>query len=120
MLHNKTYHWVKIAGSLAELTFGANGLTEITANEKTLCLALHNGTLLACAQKCPHAGGTLAHGYLDISGNIVCPVHRYKFSLQSGYNVSGEGYFLKTFPVQVLTDGVFVGFEKRNIFNWPK
>ena len=120
MPHNKTYKWFKIADSIAEIETGANGLAEITINGKTICIALHNDTLMACTQKCPHAGGILSHGYLDAVGDIVCPVHRYKFSLQSGRNTSGEGYFLKVFPVQIRSDGVFVGFEENKIFNWLK
>lgn len=120
MPHNKTYKWFKIAGSIAEINIGPTGLAEIMVNEKNICLALHHGNLMACTQKCPHAGGTLSHGYIDPLGNIVCPVHRYKFSLQNGRNTSGEGYFLKTFPVQVRTDGVFVGFPENNMFNWLK
>jgi len=74
--------------------------------------------LMACAQKCPHAGGMMAEGHLDALGNIVCPLHRYKFNLQNGRNVSGEGYFLKTFRVEIRKEGVFVGFEENKLFNW--
>jgi hypothetical protein len=31
--------------------------------------------------------------------------------------VSGEGYFLKTFPLEIRNEGVFVGFEENNVFN---
>ena len=64
--------------------------------------------LFACAHKCPHAGGLLADGYLDVLGNIVCPLHRYRFDPTNGRNVSGEGFFLRTFAVQEREDGVFV------------
>ncbi|MEP6710989.1 MAG: Rieske 2Fe-2S domain-containing protein [Ferruginibacter sp.] len=120
MPQNKKYNWFKIADSIKEIYIGANNLAEIIVNGKTICVALHNNTLMACTQKCPHAGGTLSHGYLDALGNIVCPVHRYKFNLQTGRNTTGEGYFLKTFPVQIRPDGIFIGFEINNMFNWLK
>jgi 3-phenylpropionate/trans-cinnamate dioxygenase ferredoxin subunit len=41
----------------------------------------------------------------------VCPLHRYRFSLANGRNTSGEGYFLKTYPVKEDDDGVWVGLE---------
>jgi nitrite reductase/ring-hydroxylating ferredoxin subunit len=116
----KQYTWYKIADSVEEIIFAANGLTEVTVNGKIICLAKHNETLLACTQKCPHAGGIMADGYLDAVGNIVCPLHRYKFSLQNGRNVSGEGYFLKTFPVEIRKEGVFVGMVANGLFNWLK
>ena len=46
---------------------------------------------------------------MDALGNIVCPLHRYKFSIKNGRNTSGEGYFLKTFAIEVREDGIFVG-----------
>jgi 3-phenylpropionate/trans-cinnamate dioxygenase ferredoxin subunit len=38
---------------------------------------------------------------------IVCPLHRYKFSLSKA-NTSGEGgYFLKSLPIQQQPDNLF-------------
>ena len=101
-------HWHKIAGNISEINFNANGLAEMNINGKTICLAKHNNQLFACTQKCPHAGGLLADGHLDALGNLVCRLHKYKFSLKNGRNVSGEGYHLKTFNVVQNEAGVFV------------
>jgi 3-phenylpropionate/trans-cinnamate dioxygenase ferredoxin subunit len=117
---DKKYTWHKIANHISEFSFGENGLTEIVVDGKTICLAKYNDELHACTQKCPHAGGFMAEGYLDALGNIVCPLHRYKFSLQNGRNISGEGYFLKTFPVEIRENGVFVGLTGNSLFSWLK
>lgn len=98
----------KIANSIPEIEFGANGLTELEVNGKTICMVLHHGKIFACAQKCPHAGALLANGHLDGLGNLVCPLHKYKFSPQNGRNISGEGYHLKTFEVEQTAEGIFV------------
>ena len=111
-----TITWHKIADSLKEIDFASNGLTEIDVNGKRICLSLHNNTILACTAKCPHAGGTLAEGYLDASGNIVCPLHRYKFNMQTGRNISGEGYYLKTYAAEIRADGIYIGVEQRSWF----
>lgn len=116
----KKYTWYKIADAVTAFDFPANGLLELEANGKKICLAKHNDRLLACAHKCPHAGGTMAGGYTDAVGNIVCPLHRYKFSLQNGRNISGEGYFLRTFPVETRDDGVYIGFSENSLFGWLK
>ena len=108
----KRYHFHKIALSPDELAFGVNNLLQLEISGKTICIAQVNGLLKACSAKCPHASGALAEGYLDPLGNIVCPVHRYKFSLENGRNISGEGYHLKTFPIEIREDGVFVGIEE--------
>jgi nitrite reductase/ring-hydroxylating ferredoxin subunit len=110
--------WTKIADSPAELSLNKEGLGECEVGGKRLCIALHGERLFACASKCPHAGGNLADGYVDALGNIACPLHRYKFNLTNGRNVTGEGYFLRTYAVDVRPDGVYVGFEEKKWMNW--
>ncbi len=106
LFSSKTPSWHKIAESPAEL-FQADLITR-EVNGKLLCFARHNGSIFAFPDKCPHAGGSLSHGYVDAIGNIVCPLHRYKFMMKNGYNSSGEGYFLKTYKVRVDEEGVWV------------
>jgi len=117
MERTKKYQWHKVAEHIGEINFSPNGITEITVGTKTICIALHDNSLNACIQKCPHAGGILSDGFVDATGNIVCPLHRYKFNLRNGRNTSGEGYFLKTFPVEIRNEGVFIGLEENNLFN---
>jgi len=105
-VENITLH--KIAEKREDFSLCAEGLSKVEAGGKELCVALHKGELYGCIAKCPHAGGDLTQGYIDASGNIVCPLHHYKFSLKSGKNVTGEGYFLKTFGVEEMKDGVFI------------
>lgn len=118
MDNKKRYEWYKVAGEESDLIFPANGLLQLRLGEKEVCLAKVNDDLYACASKCPHAGGAIAAGYIDAMNNIVCPLHRYKFNLQNGRNVSGEGYYLKIYPVDRREDGVYVGIESSNFFSW--
>jgi nitrite reductase/ring-hydroxylating ferredoxin subunit len=103
--------WHKIADNISQINFNANGLAEIDINSKMICLSRHDNRLFACAQKCPHAGALLAEGYIDALGNLVCHLHKYKFNLKNGRNISGEGYYLKTFAIEEREDGVFVCIE---------
>lgn len=107
---------MKIAAHLEELPFGANYIAEADADGKLICIARKDQELYAFARKCPHAGGYFAEGYLDALGNVVCPLHRYKFCLKNGRNVTGEGYYLKHWPVEVREDGVYVGLESNALF----
>src|SRR2546421_10008196 len=95
-----SHEWHKIADNISEIPFGPNDITELKAGDKTISLARHAGQYFAFAHKCPHASGFLAEGWLDALGNVVCPLHRYKYSLKNGRNVSGEGYYLKNWPVE--------------------
>jgi 3-phenylpropionate/trans-cinnamate dioxygenase ferredoxin subunit len=110
------HNWHKIAESMDEFIFQANGLTELQINGKMICIGKHNNRLFACTQKCPHAGGILADGYIDSTGNLVCPLHRYKFNPENGRNISGEGYFLKTFLIEERADGIFIYLEAPTFF----
>ena len=53
---------------------------------------------------------------MDGAGNIVCPVHHYRFNIKNGRNTSGEGYFLKTFRVQVREEGIFIEIADSSLF----
>ncbi|MGH2643851.1 MAG: Rieske (2Fe-2S) protein [Chitinophagaceae bacterium] len=106
---DKKYTWLRIINE-DNIPVSENELREITAGHKKLCMARWQGKLYAFSQKCPHAGGYLPEGHIDASGNIVCPVHRYKYNLKNGYNSSGEGYYLNTYPVEEREDGIYVGF----------
>ena len=119
-MNEKKYTWHKIADTAAELDFNKDNLLQAEVNGKQICIAQTKSGLQACASKCPHAGGPMADGFIDAVGNIVCPLHRYKFSLQNGRNTSGEGYYLKTFPIETREEGIFVGIEENSLFNWLK
>jgi 3-phenylpropionate/trans-cinnamate dioxygenase ferredoxin subunit len=117
----KKYTWHKIADHINELDFADNNIAIVVVNEKKMCIGKFNEQVFAFAYKCPHAGGILADGYIDVLGNIVCPLHRYKYRLQNGHNISGEGYYLKHWPVELRDDGLFVGIEESGgIFGWLK
>lgn len=101
--------WIKIAASITEISFSPNGIAEVSAGGKQICIARWNNNYFAFAPKCPHASGRFADGFIDALGNVVCPAHRYKFCLKNGRNVSGEGYYLKHWAVKA-EDGVYINF----------
>ena len=117
-MSDKKYTWHKIAGSPEELVLNESQVAVVTVNNKKICLAAFGQQWFGFAYKCPHAGGIMAQGYIDAVGNIVCPVHRYKFSLQNGRNTSGEGFYLKTYPVEIRDNGLYIGIEDKSLFGW--
>ena len=110
---DKKYAWYKVADHINEIDFAANNIAVVEINSKKICLGKFNETVFAFAYKCPHAGGLLADGFIDSLGNVVCPLHRYKYDMKNGRNVTGEGYYLKHWPVDMRENGVFVGMEER-------
>lgn len=100
--------WFKLADHKDELLWQPNNLAITEVGGKKITLAKSGNQIFACAHRCPHASAIIADGFIDAKGNIVCPLHRYKFSLLNGRNVSGEGYFLKVFTVEERDNGMFV------------
>ena len=110
-MKEKEFTWHKIAESINEIQFAENNIAVIEVKGKRMCIAKFHHHVFAFAYKCPHAGGFLIDGHIDVLGNVVCPVHRYKYDLKSGRNIS-EGYHLKNWPVEIRENGVYLGIEK--------
>ena len=76
-------------------------------------LALFNlgNEYVALDNQCPHKQGPLADGIL--SGKAVfCPLHNWKISLENGCALSGGKGQVKTYPVKVINDSIYVAFEE--------
>lgn len=102
----------KIAEHPNELNFAGNNIAVTVVDGKKICIGKYNDQYFGFAYKCPHAGGILADGYIDMTGNIVCPLHRYKYSILNGRNTSGEGYYLRHWKVEVVEDdGVYIELQ---------
>ena len=112
------FKWIRIAFSKEELTsvLGKGGITSINAGGKTICIVYDEGTLHALGNRCPHAGGSLGEGWCDGKGNVVCPVHRITYNLKTGRSVSGEGFNVETYPVEIRPDGIWLAIRENRWF----
>ena len=115
-MKEKKLTWYKIAEHINEIRFAENNIGVVEVKGKKICIAKIRDNTFAFAHTCPHAGGLLAEGYIDTLGNLVCPVHRYKYDLRNGRNISGEGYYLKNWPVEIRESGIYVGIEEESGF----
>ncbi|MEI8141668.1 MAG: Rieske 2Fe-2S domain-containing protein [Chitinophagia bacterium] len=109
-------HWVLITDAPASLDWPNNQLLDLEVEDKKITLARFKEDYFAFAQKCPHASGRMAQGYINPLGQVVCPLHRYAFDMKNGRNTTGEGYFLKTYPVELRPNGLFIGFKPNSFF----
>lgn len=107
-------NWHKIEGTskhgLSDLKPGE--IRYFEAEKYKLCLVRSGDKAYAVDHKCPHAGGRLVKGYVE-DNCIVCPLHRYKFSLETGRTVGGEGAYLEHYPVEAREDGLYVELPKK-------
>ncbi len=109
--------WFKLADTMSAIEWQANDMCIVELNGKEISLAKRGEAIFAFAHKCPHAGGILADGCIKANGTVECPLHRYQFNLSNGRNTSGEGYYLKTYPVEMREDGIYIGFEEKSWFS---
>ena len=106
------YKWYKFADCETDLHWTPGEVAEITVDGKKFCVARSGGQWFGFAHLCPHAGAPLSDGYLSKSCFLVCPVHNLKFDLRSGRDSNGEGYKLKTYPVELRPEGLYIGIEE--------
>ena len=109
-------HWVLITDAPLSLDWPDNQLLDLEVDGKKITLAKFKEDYFAFAQKCPHASGRMAQGYINPLGQVVCPLHRYAFDMKNGRNTTGEGYFLKTYPIELRPEGLFIGFKPNSFF----
>ena len=109
-------HWVLVTDAPLSLDWPDNQLLDLEVDGKKITLAKFKDGYFAFAQKCPHASGRMAQGYINPLGQVVCPLHRYAFDMKNGRNTTGEGYFLKTYPVELRPHGLFIGFKANSFF----
>ncbi|MDQ0922163.1 nitrite reductase/ring-hydroxylating ferredoxin subunit [Pseudarthrobacter sp. W1I19] len=62
---------------------------------------LRDGSLRALPAVCPHKGGPLADGTIDLNV-VVCPLHQHAFDLATGCSLTGADNLR---PYVVSTDG---------------
>ena len=73
-------------------------------------VALFNvaGRFHAVSNVCLHRGGPIGEGSLD--GSVVtCPLHGWEYDVRTGENTTNPVARLRTFPVHLEGDEVFVG-----------
>lgn len=102
------YTWFLIEGITAA-ALEENKMQEFNISEKRVGLLKKGRTIYAFSATCPHTSAPLCEGWLDAKGNIVCPLHKYRFDPANGRNVSGEGYKLRIYPVEVKEDLIYIG-----------
>ena len=104
----KTIKWYRVASTDAmPLKEGRR----VQCGEQTLALFNLGGEYRAVENQCPHKGGPLADGI--VAGTAVfCPLHNWKINLENGCALSGGSGQVKTFPVKVIQNEIYVAYEE--------
>jgi nitrite reductase/ring-hydroxylating ferredoxin subunit len=81
----------------------------LIVNGIRICLTLHNNTFFAVQDACTHQGESLSKGAVNYLGELICPLHNYRFDLQNGRECATRSRNLKTFPIKADESGIFIG-----------
>jgi nitrite reductase/ring-hydroxylating ferredoxin subunit len=60
---------------------------------------------------CPHRGASLVNAYPNNSGDLICPLHEYRFDLKSGQVKSGSCSDLKVYSCQLTENGLIIRLD---------
>lgn len=101
-----TAQYVRVA-QFGDLSPGRG--TVVVANGIRIALFRDDdGKLYALRNQCPHMGGELGEGELR-DGIVTCPWHGWRFNVKTGKHPAAEVVAVRTFPVRVVGDDVYVG-----------
>lgn len=105
--------WHKVA-ELDELPEGR--VKTVTALTKSMALTHINGTYTAMDNHCPHQGGPLGEGSIEVGKDgkcwLRCPWHGWDFDPQTGRPPGGhEDSGQVLYPVEERKDGIYLGLE---------
>lgn len=108
------YKWQKIASTKTEFDamFSLNPIQVINLFGRKVCLVKGVSKVYAVDDKCPHNGASLSMGQCTQNNEIVCPLHRYPFNLETGKATAGMAIAVQTYPISIQDDGVFIGMKR--------
>jgi pyruvate oxidase len=105
--------WFRVA-DVDELPEGR--VKTVTADIHSLALTHIDGEYTAMENRCPHQGGPLGEGSIEIGDDgqcwLRCPWHGWDFDPKTGRPPGGhEDSGQKLFPLELREDGIYVGLE---------
>lgn len=114
MMNDKSeLDWFRVA-DLDELPEGR--VKTVTADTHSMALTHIDGVYTAMDNSCPHQGGPLGEGSIEVGAEgecwLRCPWHGWDFDPKTGLPPGGHEDTGQTlFPVDVRDDGIYVGLE---------
>jgi nitrite reductase (NADH) small subunit len=89
---------MRTLGFVHDIPLG-EGRTFAVDGEMIAVFRLRDGSIRALSAVCPHKGGPLADGQIDLK-QVVCPLHLYAWDLSTGCSLSGQTP-VSVYPVRV-------------------
>ncbi|MDX5422369.1 MAG: Rieske 2Fe-2S domain-containing protein [Hymenobacteraceae bacterium] len=112
----ESYTWHKVFGSAdeAKTKVPQRQLHKFVLNGRSICFAHTSAGFFALDDACPHLGFSLSKGTTNYLNEVICPWHSYRFNLESGRECDFRSRNAVVHPVEVRTDGVYIGIKERH------
>ena len=100
----------KIFQSEEELntTISVGDIYTLKINDLSIAVTQTKSGFFAFKDECPHNRVKLSNGKCNFIDEIVCPWHNYRFDLKTGMESSSHGLYLKTYPIEITNEGVYL------------
>lgn len=90
----------------------ATGTTrKATIEGRSICIINYGGQFSVVDDLCPHMRASLSKGKLNAFGEIICPLHEYRFSLHNGRESAHRCGDLEIHRIEAKEDGIYIGLE---------
>ena len=98
-------------GSSQEEVFQAlpeRKIKKLAAGEKRLAILRIGDTIHIFDSQCPHRGADLGQANINGAGEIICPLHQYRFDLKTGDVRSGYCTALPVYRNELTDSGLTI------------
>jgi len=109
----ETTQWI-LACNTADIPENGGGCVKINNEQIAIFNFTRRGEWFATQNLCPHKQQmALSRGMIGSAGDacepkVACPFHKKTFSLITGECLSGDECAIKTYPVKVIADKLWV------------
>ena len=112
-MSDQDLNWHRVA-DLDELPSGR--VKTVTAGVHSMALTNIDGEYAAMENRCPHQGGPLGEGSIEVGADgqcwLRCPWHGWDFDPKTGRPPGGhEDSGQRLYPLDIRDDGIYVGIE---------
>ncbi|WP_114751193.1 Rieske (2Fe-2S) protein [Pleomorphovibrio marinus] len=86
--------------------FPDRSIREVQLGDQKICVARDGESFFAFERLCPHRLANLKEGQLNSFQEVICPLHHYRFELNSGRVASGDCRDLKVYKAELDESGL--------------
>jgi nitrite reductase/ring-hydroxylating ferredoxin subunit len=83
-------------------------IKKVILGKKSIGILRIGDDFFAFDSQCPHRGADLLQANINGAGEIICPLHQYRFDLKSGQVRSGFCGELPVYQVKLSEKGLFI------------